>query len=148
MKVTAKDFLQGGAFAGIANLAVFILFTISVIFPFDWFQQLVMISILFIPGIIYYIFANRRTLFFSFGMLAGHIVIIGINLLLAIPLIDPFVNFIEPFVFGETGLLFGVEFVIEFFLRVIALVYPPIIHLIAHLIGAVKNKLKPKSTSD
>lgn len=148
MKPTLKHFLHGGAFAGIANLAVLLLFTVSVIFPFDWLQQLAVICILFVPGIIYYIFANKRTVYFALGMLAGHIVVLDICFLLSHTFTDPFIAFIESLVFGESGLLFGIQFILEFFLRVIALTLPPIIHLIAHSVGWAKSKLKQRETEN
>lgn len=144
MKVTLKHFFHGGTFSLIANLAAFLLFTVSVIFPFDLLQAFVPLCILFVPGMIYHSFASRHTVFFALGMLAGNIIAVGICLLLDFCGVS-ITQLIAPLVYGEVGLLFGIEFVLEFFLRIISLTAPPIIHIFAHAIGSIKNRRVQKS---
>lgn len=139
MKTTTKDLICGGSFALISNLSAFLLFVTSVIFPFDWLQQLTVLCVSIVPCILYYIFAKHRTISFAIGMLSAHIVAVVINILLGV-FEASFIDFLKPLVYGEPGLLFGIEFLLDFFLRVIALTYPPIIHLIAHAVSCVKKK--------
>lgn len=144
MNDNRKHFLVGGAFALIAHLAAFLWFTLSVVFPFEWFQKITVLGILFAPGIFYCVFVNKRPISFAVGTLAGHIVVLSLSYLLGWWLYDPFVNFIEPLVMGETGLLFGIEFIVDFFLRFIAIGIPPIIHLIAHAIAKLSTWLRSR----
>lgn len=146
MKTATKDLLHGGLFALIAHLSIFLLFTVSIIFPFDWFQQLTMICSLLVPGSVYYIFVQKRTLFCALGMLACNIVVIGICLLLGhTPLAESFIGLIKSLAYGDPGLLFDVQFAVEFMFRIVALTCPPIIHLIVHAVGLVRRKRRQRS---
>lgn len=127
MKAATKEFIFGGLFALIYNLASLGLTLILNLYGAEVLLLPLLFPIFLITCYLYYRFAKGRSQVFSSGMLAVHMSLIVLSAILSIPLGDAFLSLFE----GRRPLaiLEGVSFMFEYFARILTGLLPPLVHL-------------------